>query len=265
MIEIPDDFTDFLYWLKDKTETYWSTIPKDSSLKFECEQGIYGAKWRGLSYSEIDSIEKIFEIKFTSEHRAFLHILHAIDRYQNIECEELASSQSFTSNEKQPYFYNWLTDTGIIKEYIQWPFNTILSDVLGQPDVWLKSWGQKPDSNQNKKEVFTKWYRDAPLLLPLTAHTFLVSDSNLEKRPVLSVWGADIIISGWSLKAYLISEFALAIGLLEMKYYEEDNSYYPEFKAGVLEMFKEYFQFKLIHRIPYWEDIISYYNFRPHQ
>jgi hypothetical protein len=231
--------------------------PTDSLEKIECEPWLYGAKWQGLTDNQIDAIEKEFAIKFTVEHRAFLRILHAIDRYEYVDLEEDDGS---IITGKRPYFYNWLVDHDTIKKYLHWPYDTILNDVLGKPNVWLRSWGKRPDSTHEKETVFAKWYHKAPPLLPLQAHTFLISDPNLENRPVLSVWGADTIIKGWSLKAYLVSEFVPALGLLEMKYSVEDNLYYPEYKEGIEPIIDEYFQFELKHHLPYWEEIIRYYG-----
>lgn len=251
---MPIDFTDFLYWVKEKTENCWSIISENT----ECEQWLYGAKWQGLTDTQIDSIENEFAIRFTVEHRAFLRVLHTIDRYEIVEEED---GQNGIQIKKRPYFYNWLIDQTAIKECISWPFDTILFDVLeGQNQVWLKSWGEKPDSDEEKEAVFIKWYHGAPKLLPLRAHTFLVSDPDLERRPVLSVWGADTIICGWSLRAYLVSQFAYELDLLEKRYSEEDKGFHYEFKADALPIFNEYFQFKLAYPIPYWDEMISYFN-----
>lgn len=78
MTQIPENLIDFLYWVKERTERFWSLDPKTTSNDFVCEDWIYGAKWIGLSEPEIDAIEAKYSIKFTAEHRAFLKILHTI-------------------------------------------------------------------------------------------------------------------------------------------------------------------------------------------
>jgi hypothetical protein len=264
MVQIPSDFTEFLYWFKEVTETHWAANP--IAILEEASDGwLHNAKWIGLTEDQIDSVENKYAVKFTPEHRAFLRVLHTTGRKEKIQANKVVDGKEVTVIEEHSYFYNWLTDDALIEAYLEWPFQTILRDVLGEKKVWLNSWGKKPDSEKEKKAVFAKWYEDAPLLLPLRAHTFLVSDITLEKRPALSVWGADVIIAGWSLQAYLISEFSVALGLTEMVFDDEDKVYYVDFKEGVLPTYSEYFQFKLSHSIPSWEEMILYFNWPFHK
>ncbi|PSL33303.1 hypothetical protein CLV42_103286 [Chitinophaga ginsengisoli] len=46
---IPENYTDFLYWLKNQTENYWSQDPKTTTNEDKCPQWAYGAKWIGMS------------------------------------------------------------------------------------------------------------------------------------------------------------------------------------------------------------------------
>lgn len=250
MLNIPKDYDDFLYWFKNITEDYW-------------QREATGAKWIGLTDEQIDAVEEKHAIKFTEEHRAFLRVLHTIDKKEEVENIEELNGEEITTIEERSYFYNWLTDDILIKKYLTWPYETILHDVISS--TWLKSWGEKPGSIEEKKAVFTKWYGNAPKLLPLRHHTYLVNDATLERRPVLSVYGADVIIKGWSLKAYLISEFSNALGFIEMVYDKEDKVYYPQFKENILRDYGEYFQFKLYYPIPYWDEMILYYNWQFHK
>ena len=64
-----------------------------------------GAKWIGLDESKIESIEEKYGITFTPEHKAFLKILHTIDRKRPVEYYN-ENDELFIKNE--PYFYNWL-------------------------------------------------------------------------------------------------------------------------------------------------------------
>jgi hypothetical protein len=264
MIQIPSDYTEFLYWFKEVTETHWAEDPIHA-VEESSRGWLHNAKWIGLTDEQIDSIENKYAVKFAPEHRAFLRVLHTTDRKEKIEEIKVINGKEVTVIEERSYFYNWLTDDALIEAYLVWPFRTILQDVLGESKVWLKSWGEKPDSEDEKKVVFSNWYERAPLLLPLRAHTFLVSDVNLKKRPALSVWGADVIIAGWSLQAYLISEFSIALDLMEMVYDPEDKVHYGNFKEGIQNKYSEYFQFKLTDSIPSWEEMILYYNWQFHK
>jgi hypothetical protein len=202
MIMIPEDFTAFLYWIKERTEKHWSRDTKTTT-HASPEDWLEGAKWIGLKESEIDNIEVKYSIKFTPEHRTFLKVLHTIDRKEKCiffvpNGERLVKKQSF--------FHNWLEDDDEITKKMQWPFQTILEDILGPNQIWLESWGIMPDSNEEKKEIFTKWYNLAPGLIPVMRHRFQVSDLHLKSRPVLSIMGTDIIVYGWDFRSYLFNE-----------------------------------------------------------
>jgi hypothetical protein len=257
MITIPSDFTEFLYWFKEITESVWASNAKTVS-----EDWLAGAKWVGLTDDQIDSIENKYAVKFTPEHRTFLRILHTTDRKEKIQYLQEIDGKEVTIMEEKPHFYNWLTDDDLIKKYLNWPFQTIFQDVLGVNKVWLKSWGAKVEAEDEKKAVFEKWYRNAPQLLPLRAHTFLISDLAIKKRPLLSVYGADVIIAGWSIQSYLIAEFSVTLGLTERVYDEENKVYHSDFKKGILDTYSEYFQFKLIYPLPFWDEMILYYGWQ---
>jgi len=123
MTIIPNELEDFLFWVKERTEWMWS---QNSGLPLNEEiNWAIGAKWKGLNDQEISEIEKEFDLKFTDDHKLFLKILHSIDK-KEIE-------------EQIPFFYNWKRDKEEIKNYLDWPYNTILDDVLSENDVWLKS------------------------------------------------------------------------------------------------------------------------------
>ena len=49
-LNIPEDYTAFLYWIKERTEKYWRKKPASSDDELACEEWIYGAKWLGLTH-----------------------------------------------------------------------------------------------------------------------------------------------------------------------------------------------------------------------
>lgn len=130
-MKIPEDYIEFLYWVKEQTEAYWSEL--------DCEEWIYGAKWLGLEESAIDDIEQEFGVKFTWHHKQFLKILHTIDRKEPIKYYGNSSDGYDFKYVDTPFFYNWNTDKEEIQKYLKWPYETILADVLGAKRVWLKS------------------------------------------------------------------------------------------------------------------------------
>ncbi|MBD0403712.1 hypothetical protein [Flammeovirga sp. EKP202] len=103
-LEIPEDYIAFLYWVKERTENFWSINPEHSEADFVCEKWIYGAKWIGLSDEEIDAIEHRYNISFTPEYRQFLKILHTIDKKDTIEYKSSVDKDAEIKIEHIPFF-----------------------------------------------------------------------------------------------------------------------------------------------------------------
>jgi hypothetical protein len=173
---IPENLTDFLWWVKERTEALWSG---EDWQKHE----FYGAKWQPLTEQQIDEIEERYAVKFNHEHRAFLRILHAIDKKEVIEYED---ENDEVISEESTFFYNWLEDEGEILETLKMPYQWMFDDLDCVNNVWLKSWGIKPKSETRRKEIFDEWFSHVPKLLPLKGTRFIVSDENLQWRPILS-------------------------------------------------------------------------------
>lgn len=227
-LKIPEDYIEFLHWIKERTENFWSKNPENSNEKFVCEQWAYGAKWIGLSESEIDSIQREFDIKFTFEHRAFLKILHTIDRKEVVAYTETFDEDEETKYDHIPFFYNWKSDKEEITDRLDWPYRTIFQDVIGANKVWLESWSKRPKSDKEKEKIFSKWFEKTPKLIPITGHRFVVGNSTKKESPVLSIWGSDIIVYGWNMRHYLLNELKHHLNLFESVYDDEDKQWYPE-------------------------------------
>jgi hypothetical protein len=254
MIHIPGNLTEFLYWVKERTESYWSSQASLPENYPKCDQWIRGAKWIGLKEEDIDHVERTYSISFTPEHREFLKILHTIDRKEEIEYEGPDETV------KRPFFYNWLEDEAEIRRYLEWPYETIIEDVLGGNDVWLKSWGTRPSSESELKRVVSRWVREAPRLIPLTGHRFLVSDHKLKDRPVLSVWGSDIIVYGWDLRHYLLAELKEHLGLLHYEYNANHDRYYYDEAEELKKMRDVQYSNAKQKDLPYWKELIMYWS-----
>ncbi len=228
-MQIPEDLTEFLYWIKERTERFWSKNPETSTDDFVCEKWAYGAKWIGLEESEIDDIEKEYGIQFTEEHRAFLKILHTIDRKEIVEYKDGFDENAVTQYEVCPFFYNWKTDKAFIDELFQHPYDSMLDDVKGVNKVWLKSWGAvRPKSNEEKERIFSSWFQSVPKLIPTYTHRYVVSGEYENGNPVLSIVGSDIVVLGWNMRHYLLIELQDHLDLYELVYDEEDKLWYPE-------------------------------------
>ena len=44
-LKIPEDFTEFLYWIKERTESFWNTKLDKNNSDYVCEDWMFGAKW----------------------------------------------------------------------------------------------------------------------------------------------------------------------------------------------------------------------------
>ncbi|OBW42448.1 hypothetical protein AB670_01181 [Chryseobacterium sp. MOF25P] len=247
-MNIPENFTEFLHWIKKETEKTWSGD--------FCKKWIQGAQWIGMTNNQINEVEKKYSIQFTPEHREFLEILHTIDRKEIIENKDEWGDEIT----EYPFFYNWLEDHEEIKEKLNWPYETILRDVVGRNGVWLKSWGKKPDSEEEKTKIFTDWYNHSPTLLPLTSHRFIISNSNLKYKPILSIWGSDIIIYGWSLRTYLLNELNYHLDIWTEEYDEEDQQSYSVLNEEAKKIHDDDYKFDRNKKIPYWEELILLWN-----
>lgn len=252
-VAIPQNLHDFLYWVKERTEAFWSRVP---GAAISCEDWITGAKWIGLKDHEIDAIEAKYAIRFTPEHRLFLSILHTIDRKEKIEYTETFDEDAPVLIEERPFFYNWLTDEEAIRESMHWPFRTIWEDVTGPNRVWLRSWGARPADEAEQRRIFTEWYHKAPALLPIKGHRFIISDVNLNTRPILSVWGSDIIVYGWDLRGYLLRELEEHLDIHIQKFDEGDQDWYTELQEEAREALEADHNRGAEEDIPYWKEMI---------
>jgi len=270
IIIFPENLVDFLYWIKETTETFWNKVP--------CEELIYGAKWQPLTDSQIDELELKYSITFDFEHRTFLRILHTIDKhyneeeeeekneeyvlYKKTESEELKRVREFWYPPYRPsLFYNWITEKEWIESRLVWIENLFIKDILGVNKSWLKSWGPRPKSYEEQIQIFREWYQKAPRLLPIQAHTFLMAGDRYGLNPVMSVYGFDTIIAGWSLRHFLIRKFAEELGLSKISYDED----YPEGYSVLVKGISELDMLQTIRLddtvIPYWKEVLTYYNY----
>jgi len=259
---IPEDYTDFLHWVKEQTEAYWSKPPAKNEDELGCEEWAHGAKWIGLDEAEITNIEQEFNVKFTWHHKQFLKILHTIDRSEIIAYTESWEDDAEVLYQEIPFFYNWKKDKEEIRQHLTWPYETILEDVLGVNKVWLKSWGNiRPKSDEVKEKIFAEWFKKVPPLVPINRHQFVVSDTLDQDTPVLSIYGSDVIVHGWNMRHYLLSELgAISLGLSNHVYDEEDEQWYYEATKEYEEVNIKEFELAKNKDIPVLKEMILYWS-----
>ncbi len=237
-IRIPETLTEILHWVKECTEKAWSEPPSETN---NYEEWLYGAKWQPLSDTEIDGVEQKYNIKFSPDHQEFLRILHTIDKY---EPQEYQDNNGQTQKYYRPYFCNWLKENEI-KRYLYGAFEGILHSI--EHGTWIKAWGEKPETIEDRKHFFITWYAKAPKVLPLESYRCLVNDTSLIDKPVLSICGLDTIVLEWDFKMYFLEEYAQYLGLLRKNY---------KSRSAWLRLRKEEIAKRPHRTIPYWEEII---------
>ncbi|AZB01531.1 SMI1/KNR4 family protein [Chryseobacterium joostei] len=247
-MNIPSNLTEFLYWVKERTEKLWSVDDEN------CPKGFYGAKWQGLSKEQIDQVEKKYNIRFIPEHKEFLKILHTIDKKEIFEYED--DGELIT--EERNFFYNWLADEKEVLEIIKSSYSWMKYDADEDSQVWLSSWGIKPASLEKRIEIFEEWFSHVPALLPLTGLRYIVSDENLKWKPVISLGSSDIIVMGWDLRTYLLNELSNYLDIHIDVFDEEDQMFYPELIDEVKNIFDENFKYDQTKDIPYLKERILY-------
>ena len=140
----------------------------------------------GLSKSEIDKIEKIYEFHFPLSLRCFLE-----------ECLPISKG-----------FYNWRnfkTDNiERIKEKIKKPVNDILE--LADEVPWCDKWGKEPEDRTVFFQIVKKMIKEAPVVIPIYAHRYMPEIMNGDV-PIISIHGVDIIYYGCNLEEYFLIEF----------------------------------------------------------
>ncbi len=249
-MNIPENLTEFLYWVKERTEKIWSVDDEN------CLKGFYGAKWQGLSDEQINEIEHKYEVRFTPEHREFLKVLHAIDKKEVVEYED----EGEIISEECTFFYNWLENEEEIVSETKYLYKGIWRDITSVNHVWLKSWGIKPKSLEKRKEIFDEWFSHLPTLLPLKSSKFIVSDENLMWRPVICASGSDMTVIGWDFRTYLLYELREHLDIYTKVYDEEDQMFYSELIDEVQKIGDENFKYDETKDIPYLKEMIVYWS-----
>lgn len=249
-MDIPSNLTEFLYWVKERTEKIWSVNDE------KCLKGFYGAKWQGLSDEQIDEVQRKYEVQFTPDHREFLKVLHAIDKKEIVEYED----EGEIITEESIFFYNWLADEKEVVEIIKGSYNWMKHDVDEKSQVWLKSWGIKPTSLDKRIEIFEEWFSHVPALLPLRGFRYIVSDESLKWKPIISMGSSDIIVMGWDFRTYLLNELRNHLDIHIDVFDEEDQMFYPELIDEVQQIFDENFKYDETKDIPFLKERILYWS-----
>jgi hypothetical protein len=108
---------------------------------------------------------------------------------------------------KGPRFPDWRHGpTEELAEQLDAPREGVLFDVEHN-NIWCPGWGEKPSSVKSALDRCSELIADAPKLIPVYGHRYIVSGAEPHSNPVLSVHQTDIIVYGATLEQYLLHEF----------------------------------------------------------
>jgi len=102
--------------------------------------------------------------------------------------------------------FDWLlSDSAVIQDRIDWPFNSFWFDVE-QGQGWWPEWGKKPSSEAEQRERLRQIFNKAPKLIPLFGHRYVSEEPHEAGNPVFSVYQMDVICYGINLEDWLHRE-----------------------------------------------------------
>lgn len=169
-------------------------------------------RWLGLTEAEIDALETKWRIRFPSDYRLFLKILHCIDKPITIatydgDIKQIVPHESIL-------FHNWQKDTNTLENAYQQIIDDISYDVLHN-NIWMPGWGRKPITKFGQRQQIEALIANAPKLIPVYGHRFLLTEPYAGEfaNPVLSIYHADATIYTANLYQFLCKDFP---DLLEM-------------------------------------------------
>lgn len=240
---IPTDTKDFYIWLRHHTEKYW-THHRTATFEDFQKARAGGSDWQkdtkwigGYSEQEIKSVEDVWNINFPPDYRQFLQLLGLPDR----PMFSVRYSGNVMVQSEKPSFYDWRKDTEAIKEALEWPLKGILFDVE-RNDLWLESWGVRPSQPEERQIRLSELIHEAPPLIPIIGHRYLVGTPVESGNPVLSVWQSDIICFGSDFRNFLILELSKLLKIDHTKIFQKATE-------GITQA--------SLKSIPFWGELLS--------
>lgn len=148
----------------------------------------------GLTDDEVLQVETKFDINFPPDLKLFLQTaLPTSDRFVNWRLGLKSKDE-----------------TDKIIDRLGWPLEGMLFD-LQSNDFWINSWGDKPNTYEEKERLAKEKYLTFPKLIPIYSHRYIPSRPNEEGNPVFSVHQMDIIFYGYDLATYYANEFSFEL------------------------------------------------------
>lgn len=197
---------EFLDWLRSVTETRWEThVPRDfQAARVGGLDWAPGTKWRGgMTETQVEEAQHRFGLVFPPDYRRFLTALHTTDPEMVGAFYQGNTLVAKTGRS----LHDWLGDADPINKALAWPVDGLLWSIEAD-DSWHPNWGRRPDSENGRVEVIRALAASGPPLVPVFGHQYLVGEPLVEGNPVLSMYGADVIVYADDLESYLASVLA---------------------------------------------------------
>lgn len=102
--------------------------------------------------------------------------------------------------------FDWrIADPEIIRQMLDWPFESFWFDVEQNHD-WWPEWGDQPAERGAARERLREIFAAAPKLIPLFGHRYLPEEPFESGNPVFSVYQMDVICYGTDLADWIERE-----------------------------------------------------------
>ncbi|GCF11014.1 SMI1/KNR4 family protein [Dictyobacter arantiisoli] len=200
----------FLSLIKEQTETKWRTYQPLTFEEFLAQHKTSciwqpNTQWSGLTEEEIVALEQRWSVRFPPDYRAFLSILHCLDRPVTIATYDGDTRKIIPCD--APLFQNWNRDSQTIEHAYQQINEDISYEVL-QNNLWKPGWGRKPVTKYGQKQQIELLLANAPRLIPIYGHRFLLAEPMQAGNPILSFQRADIVMYAPDLYAFFCKDFS---------------------------------------------------------
>lgn len=152
---------------------------------------------RGLNEAELNSAEVLYGIRFPAPLRDLLRLGLPV-RQEGAEEESVCLFPRWNDFTKE--------NEARLRDWVASPIRWLRQDVT-KSGFWVKGWGEKPDEPEEIAARFDRIAAEAPVLIPVFGHRFIVDGSFADDSPVFSTVGRDIIRYGSNLEGWIEAEF----------------------------------------------------------
>jgi hypothetical protein len=238
----------FFIQLRDKTEEKWRAYQPLTFEEFLAQDKISyiwqpNTKWLGLSDPALEALEQRWSLRFPPDYRLFLKILHCLDKPITIATYDGDTREIIPADSS--LFHNWQTDTHLLTNAYQQIIDDLRYEVVHN-NVWKPGWGRKPVSKYGQSQQIGVLISQAPKLIPIYDHRFLLSEPYQAGNPVISIRQSEIVIYAPDFYSFLCKDFS---DLLDL-----DKEALKQIDAEAKQMSKE--RYSSYKSIPFWGELI---------